>query len=637
MLDKFRETAITWDKANRKVYEPLRVSAGDNKGRKLSVQVVNSGVIENLSGASLSLFWETKDKANKGLDAFTAVDATKGEFEIYYTTGMLSNEGTLNANLVLVDASGRIVSEPFTIAVFKGIDDDAIQSSDSFTALTEALAQIGNINNKADRAELLALESKFEQNKVSVEQQLQLTATKTALDVEKARIDSFTTLASGSTTGDAELIDGRIGADAITYPNIGGAIRGQIKKITSTVNVLEVGKNDSVITIPVEWEIGGYTGTGSLDPKTDRIRTVGFIPDGYSMRINFGSKTNARWTVLQYTQGNSFVKQLISGSTLTEYELPKGYKYKITYAFDSPSPNATEDGKDFRIGTLVKPLKLQDGAVEAKHFNLKTVTALFNNANFIHISSDDVVTIFQDIKTNAYASIFNHPTLAFLKSMNEKYGMVFSGYCFYQTSDLSFNLSQMPNTYVSEFEENADWLKFGAHYLDLNGGNFGTVDTTKAVTYYTNIMTELFRICGTAASLDFVPRFHNYAGSAEFIQAIKQLNLGPVGLITSEDVRQNYHLDSQTNTYMQTHDRHFDYTNGLHLFSTDLRLENITDVATALSSRKHDSAYAGRMKELLLFTHENYLSESTMKSKIESACQWAVTNGYSFEFPQNRI
>ena len=145
MLDEFRETAITWDKANRKVYEPLRVSAGDNKGRKLSVQVVNGGVIESLSGASLSLFWETKDKAYKGLDAFTVVDAAKGEFEIYYTTGMLSNEGTLNANLVLVDTSGRVVSEPFTITVFKGIDDEAVQSSDSFTALTEALIDISDL------------------------------------------------------------------------------------------------------------------------------------------------------------------------------------------------------------------------------------------------------------------------------------------------------------------------------------------------------------------------------------------------------------------------------------------------------------------------------------------------------------
>lgn len=177
MLDKFRETAITWDKANRKVYEPLRVSAGDNKGRKLSVQVANGGVIEDLSGASLSLFWETKDKAYKGLDAFDPVDATKGEFELSYTAGMLSNEGTLNANLVLVDASGRVVSELFTITVFKGIDDDAIQSSNSFTALAEALitvnqynSRITNVeNNKADKITTNALTGRVtnvENNKV---------------------------------------------------------------------------------------------------------------------------------------------------------------------------------------------------------------------------------------------------------------------------------------------------------------------------------------------------------------------------------------------------------------------------------------------------------------------------------------
>ena len=227
MLDNFRETAITWDKANRKVYESLRVSAGDNKGRKLSVQVVNGGVIESLSGASLSLFWETKDKAHKGLDAFTAVDATKGEFEIYYTTGMLSNEGTLNANLVLVDTSGRVVSEPFTITVFKGIDDDAIQSSDSFTALTEALAQVGTINNKADRAELLALESTFEQNKVSVDQQLQQTQEETselfrtkvdnvAIEAVNARVDNIVA-GGGDGTKDTELLDTRVDLLGVTY------------------------------------------------------------------------------------------------------------------------------------------------------------------------------------------------------------------------------------------------------------------------------------------------------------------------------------------------------------------------------------------------------------------------------------
>ena len=255
MLDEFRETAITWDKANRKVYEPLRVSAGDNKGRKLSVQVVNGGVIESLSGASLSLFWETKDKAYKGLDAFTVVDAAKGEFEIYYTTGMLSNEGTLNANLVLVDASGRIVSEPFTITVFKGIDDDAIQSSDSFTALTEALVQVGTINNKADRDELLALESTFEQNKVSVEQQLH----------DKATHDELQSALAAVADGGPTIIRNTFNSLVTDYPN--GA--------TGTALVLETDPAHIYVWFNEQWtDAGPYQGVSLKDNTVSPEKTT---------------------------------------------------------------------------------------------------------------------------------------------------------------------------------------------------------------------------------------------------------------------------------------------------------------------------------------------------------------------------
>ena len=56
-------------------------------------------------------------------------------------------------------------------------------------------------------------------------------ASKTELEAERKRIDSFTTLAEGSTTGDAELIDGRVGVNGRTYTNIGGAIREQIRQL----------------------------------------------------------------------------------------------------------------------------------------------------------------------------------------------------------------------------------------------------------------------------------------------------------------------------------------------------------------------------------------------------------------------
>ena len=64
-----------------------------------------------------------------------------------------------------------------------------------------------------------------------IKSQLDTKANKEALDIERKRIDSFTSLPSGSTTGDAELIDGRIGANGTVYDNIGEAIRGQIAPI----------------------------------------------------------------------------------------------------------------------------------------------------------------------------------------------------------------------------------------------------------------------------------------------------------------------------------------------------------------------------------------------------------------------
>ena len=183
-LDKFRSQTIVWDKANRKVYENVRVSSEDENGRKLAVQIVNDGVVEDLTGFSLNLAWETRDKTTSGLDAFEVVDISKGQFSITYKTGMLQNVGNLNAQLVLVGTdTSKITSENFTITVFGGVGTDGAESSNEFSALTTALATVNQydarIESKADKStteqSLLSLNQQLEQTEQDLTAQLQQT------------------------------------------------------------------------------------------------------------------------------------------------------------------------------------------------------------------------------------------------------------------------------------------------------------------------------------------------------------------------------------------------------------------------------------------------------------------------------
>lgn len=157
MLKEFRSIDVYWDKATRRIYEEIRSSSSDEKGRKLTVQIVNDGQIQDLTNVALNLYWETQDGENRGLDPFEPLDPENGIYELYFRTGMLKHVGKLNAHLHLVDTTGAITSEPFTIFVFEGVDVDAMASDDELSALNQALIEVQNI--KQDEAERVSAEA----------------------------------------------------------------------------------------------------------------------------------------------------------------------------------------------------------------------------------------------------------------------------------------------------------------------------------------------------------------------------------------------------------------------------------------------------------------------------------------------
>ena len=74
---------------------------------------------------------------------------------------------------------------------------------------------------------------------------------------------------------------------------------------------------------------------------------------------------------------------------------------------------------------------------------------------------DDNIRFLKEIEQDRPESIFAHPYLAMYRRLHREYGVKVQLNLFYRLGD--FALSQMPDTYYREWEENAAWLKLSFH------------------------------------------------------------------------------------------------------------------------------------------------------------------------------
>lgn len=107
----------------------------------------------------------------------------------------------------------------------------------------------------------------------------------TRLDTMENRMDAYETLPEGSTTGDAELIDIRAGADGVTYTNAGTAVRTQVTNLQTqiTENAKDIANlNRSAVETPTHMQLEAVTlAAGTLIPVTGihgRVLNANGIP-----------------------------------------------------------------------------------------------------------------------------------------------------------------------------------------------------------------------------------------------------------------------------------------------------------------------------------------------------------------------
>ena len=164
-------------------------------------------------------------------------------------------------------------------------------------------AQVVLATEKADAAsqsEANAAASEAAVNGVSTQLTTRMSAIETEQSVQSARMDTFTSLPAGSTSGNAELADIRVGAYGTTYDTAGNAVRGQISELKSDLGGF---KNSIVTELNTENffdnQIGYETGCILSDGT---ISTEGAYGLYYSTSVAFPLKAGT-WSI--YTTNKS--------------------------------------------------------------------------------------------------------------------------------------------------------------------------------------------------------------------------------------------------------------------------------------------------------------------------------------------
>lgn len=129
-----------------------------------------------------------------------------------------------------------------------------------------------------------------------------------------SRMDSFTHLTEGSTTGDAELTDGRIGVDGTVYQNIGTAIRSQVNNLQNEINAYDIAPHNLLFKI-------GFYQSGGLTPSpqehSQRAYCIPFKTD-YKMKIKVKSGTNYVFSLYSF---DGVTRTTVTSVITNNYEL----------------------------------------------------------------------------------------------------------------------------------------------------------------------------------------------------------------------------------------------------------------------------------------------------------------------------
>lgn len=204
-----------------------------------------------------------------------------------------------------------------------------IKDSEARTQISQNTNNIGALNNRIGEAEASVTSTNATVSILANN----LATNNTKLETLESRMNGFTNLPTGSTSGDAELTDIRVAYNGSTYPSAGASVRGQVAPLYRWQNefgyMKPTGKN---LLNEADGEMGYIDSDGvliinpSLDWKTtDFIDVSDYSVVSFSANRNGTREATHMYYFGKYDENKNFIGRDIDEQTF--YTVQSGVKY----------------------------------------------------------------------------------------------------------------------------------------------------------------------------------------------------------------------------------------------------------------------------------------------------------------------
>lgn len=272
--------------------------------------------------------------------------------------------------------------------------------SDNTTLNNNMIAADTNLNNiKANKSDVSTTTANIEAE----------------IAVERARIDQIANT-PGSTTGDLELADIRVGADGTTYNNAGDAVRGQILDLK---NDMLSEQDNGLYHRYLSWENGGIssiTGEEVDDGSTVRSRTPDFLSCSDFEKISNGSSYYVYIIYYNSSQEYAYTDAILASNTI---DVKKEYAY---FRLDLRSGlNDTIKIKAFQVElAIIKSIQVANNSLFTRlSGEMFEQGSIGNSSGNIYNSNSYVRTLFMPVNTDKILKVINYSNSGYYYSIHQ--------------------------------------------------------------------------------------------------------------------------------------------------------------------------------------------------------------------------